>query len=96
MNYLPTYTVKQDQTHGEILVKNGSECICPFQPAIPTQSNLGGIAIMRIPCSTSCPHAVHYVYKTTAGTQDEFAITCTGSEQLFAIESQPETKLKLV
>ena len=90
------YTLKQDQTHGQVLCKDGRECICPFQPAIPTQSNLGGIAIMRMPCTTSCPHAEHVQYNTADGENNNIHITCTGVEVILEIETEIESPLKLV
>ena len=89
------YTIKQDQTHGTVLCRNGAECICPFQPAIPTQSQMGGLAIMRMPCSTSCTHAEHIIYENTAGEVNEYTITCTGSAITFDID-QDDKVLKLV
>lgn len=90
------YTVKDDQTHGKILCKNGSDAICPFQPAIPTQSQMGGLAIMRIPCSTSCAHADHNKYKLTDGYVEEYTITCTGTTINLELEIEPETESKII
>jgi hypothetical protein len=90
------YTIKEDQTHGKILCKNGSDAICPFQPAIPTQSQMGGLAIMRIPCSTSCVHADYNKYILTTGDVEEYTISCTGTQINFELDTQPETEAKII
>ena len=71
-------TITHDQ-YGEVLLKDGKETICPFQPAltVPVQSTLGGVnmQIIRFPCSTGCPHAslknygkqLGILYETTSG-----------------------------
>jgi hypothetical protein len=90
------YTIKQDQTHGTILCKNGMDAICPFQPAIPTQSQMGGLAIMRIPCSTSCVHAEHNKYNLAAGYMEEFVLTCTGTTINLELDQETETEAKII
>jgi hypothetical protein len=92
---MTNYTIKQDQTHGEVLCKNNMECICPFQPAIPTQSQMGGLAIMRIPCSTSCAHAEHLMYTTDTGEINEYIMTCSGHIVTLEIDQVP-TESKLI
>ena len=92
------YTVKEDQTHGKVLCKDGKECICPFQPAIPHQNNLGGLAIMRIPCSSSCAHANFIKYSLAAGSVQEYVMTCTGYEKTIEIDEDETNNntLKLI
>jgi len=90
------YTVKTDQTHGLILCKNGSDAICPFQPAIPTQSQMGGLAIMRIPCSTSCAHAEYNKFNLASGHVEEYTMTCTGTRIDLELEQEPEIESKLI
>jgi hypothetical protein len=90
------YTIKDDQTHGKVLCKNGSDAICPFQPAIPTQSQMGGLAIMRIPCSTSCAHAEYNKFNLAAGYVEEYTITCSGTSINFELDQEPEIESKLI
>lgn len=45
-----------DANYGHVLVKDGKEAFCPYQQPIPTQG-IGGMALMRMPCSTLCPKA---------------------------------------
>lgn len=80
------FTVKKDETNGLVLCKDGKECICPFQPSIPTQTQMGGFAIMRLPCATICPHADYLEHTDANGIYRSFIITCSGKEQLFDIE----------
>jgi hypothetical protein len=48
-----TYSVrKQDLTF--VLIKDGFDAACPFQPSIVGQNAEGGLNIMRIACSTHC------------------------------------------
>ena len=88
------YTIKKDE-QGTILVKDGKECYCPFVQPIITPGSMGGVQIMRMPCTTGCPHANYNEFKTTAQDVKEFVITCTGTEQVFDIET-PDNTLKLI
>ena len=90
------YTIKDDATHGQVLCKNGSEAICPFQPAIPTQSQMGALAIMRIPCSTSCAHAEHLKYQLADGYMEEYVITCTGTTINLELDQETKTETKII
>jgi hypothetical protein len=47
------YEVVENPNHGQVLIKDKKEAICPFQPAIVTNQN-GALNVMRLPCSTSC------------------------------------------
>jgi hypothetical protein len=90
------YTLKNDQTHGKILCKDGIDAICPFQPAIPTQSQMGGLAIMRIPCSTSCAHADYIKFNLADSVVEEYTMTCTGQPINIELESEPVIESKLI
>lgn len=91
------YTVKEDQQHGLVLVKDGKEAICPFQAAIPTQTQMGGLAIMRMPCSTCCPHADYFKYNDTTGVVESYVITCSGHQVTIDLDPKPlESPLKLI
>jgi hypothetical protein len=87
------YTVITDQQQGTILVRDGKQCICPFQQPIPTQTAMGAMQLMRLPCSTLCAHAEHWKYNTPDASVNDYIITCAGSEQRFEIVEIPETKI---
>lgn len=77
------YTLKAGQQKGEeIIMINGNQSICPFTNAIPMQGQMGGFQIMRMPCTTLCPHA----YKK----DDKIAITCGGQLINLTIETEEE------
>jgi hypothetical protein len=91
------YTLKKDDQHGFILCKDGKEVICPFQPAIAQQTNLGGLAVMRIPCSTSCALVDHVQYNTPAGSVNEYVMNCAKGEKTVEIDEENELPtLKLI
>jgi len=64
-----TYSVrKQDLTF--VLIKDGFDAACPFQPSIVGQNSEGGLNIMRIACSTHCALATieeEEVYDVSSG-----------------------------
>ena len=90
------FTIQPDQTHGNILCKNGKECICPFQQAIPTQTQMGGFAIMRIPCSTSCALSDHVEYNTPSGLVSEYIMQCTGTQINLELETDNKIEAKII
>jgi len=49
------FTISENPNYGNVIVKDGKETFCPFQPPIPMPGENGGFTIMRLPCSTSCP-----------------------------------------
>lgn len=50
------FEVREDKNYGNVLFKDGRETFCPFQQPVPTQG-MGGMGLMRLPCSTNCPLA---------------------------------------
>lgn len=50
------FTTEEIKGQGEVLYKNGEQTFCPYQQPIPTQG-IGGVSLMRMPCSTNCPLA---------------------------------------
>lgn len=75
------YTLKSGQQKGEqVIMIDGNQSICPFTNAIPMQGQMGGFQIMRMPCTTLCPHAFL--------KDNKVAITCGG--QLIHLDIQPE------
>lgn len=67
-----TYTLCNGQVKEKILKINGLQSVCPFSPPFPIPSE-GGINIMRVPCTTQCPHA------KVEG--DFYVITCSGEQK---------------
>jgi hypothetical protein len=79
------YTTKPGQAKGEnILHIDGNQSICPFVPAIPLSGNMGQIQIMRMPCTTLCPHS-----RIDGGT---FHITCGTEVQTFKLDQEEKLK----
>jgi len=77
------YTLKAGQQKEEIIMIDGNQSICPFTNAIPMQGQMGGFQIMRMPCSTLCPHAVK--------KENKIFITCGGQLVKLTIESEEES-----
>jgi hypothetical protein len=77
-------TVYENPNYGNVLVKDGKETFCPFQPPIPMPGENGGFTLMRLPCSTNCPHA------SLDEDTNEYVITCTEQTVVFKIEKQEE------
>ena len=78
------YTLKAGQQKGEeIIMINGNQSICPFTNAIPMQGQMGSFQIMRMPCTTSCPHAFL--------KDNKVSITCGGQLIHLDIESEQDT-----
>jgi len=80
---MPKYTLQKGQGGEKNLHIDGNQSVCPFVPAIPFQGNVGQVQIMRLPCSTLCPHAF------TA--DDVYTITCGASHQSFALDDNPNS-----
>ena len=53
------YTIKNNgQSNEKILNKDGIQTTCPFPQPFPMPAQDGkGMVIMRLPCTTQCPHA---------------------------------------
>ena len=85
------YTLQKDQAGNSVLMYNGSEMCCPFQPPLMIANNFGGNSIVRLPCSTQCALAE---IETLPDQPEYFCTYCTGSKLLYEIEKQ--TTLELV
>lgn len=78
-----SYSVKKGQQEGELILQiSGHQSICPFVQAIPMQGQYGGLQIMRLPCTSFCPHA--QVTDTT------WTMTCSGKDVTHALEEYKE------
>lgn len=77
------YTVRNNGNSSEkVLNINGVQSVCPFPQPFPMPSQDGkGMVIMRVPCTTQCPHA---------GITDDgrYEITCGGVVKGFIIEDE--------
>ena len=81
------YTLGKGQAKESILEIDGLQSVCPFVSAIPIQGQIGQVQIMRLPCSTLCPHA------STNGTT--YIMTCSGNALTFKLdEKEEEPKLE--
>lgn len=87
------YTLKSgQQKEEEILMINGNQSICPFTNAIPMQGQMGSFQIMRMPCSTLCPHA-------RLTSTNSLHITCGGNTVIYniePIEDKPKEETKIL
>lgn len=79
------YTTKKGQQGDLVLHINGNQSICPFVQALPMQGQYGQIQIMRLPCTSSCPHV-----KLTK--DDQWRITCSGETITLHLEEEVEDK----
>lgn len=85
------YSVARGQNNDKLLEIDGNQSICPFTPAIPIPGNMGQIQIMRMPCTSSCPHASH--------SDEVWLMTCSGKELKFKLEKkeeEPQLESKLI
>ena len=76
------YTIAKGQNKESLLEIDGMQSICPFTPAIPVPGNVGQIQIMRMPCSSICPHA--------SFNDEVWLMTCAGKELKFKLEKKQE------
>lgn len=81
---MPKYTTQTGQGGEKNLFIDGNQSVCPFVPAIPIQGNMGQVQLMRIPCSTLCPHAFL--------NEDTYTISCGNQSQSFALEGNPNSE----
>lgn len=103
------YEIRDDKNYGSVLIKDGRETFCPFQPPVATQG-MGGMGLMRLPCSTNCPHAnlkiqKNEVFEVTSNSMVqadsilenvEYVITCGSTEikhQVFVSIKNPDLKI---
>lgn len=81
------YEVVKD-ANGFVLHKDGRATTCLFQPAIITQgATMGSMNIMRLPCTTQCPHA-RIVSAVGEEQCDTYIISCTSIGQNFPLSVQ--------
>jgi hypothetical protein len=78
------YTLNKGQQGEKVLMINGIQSFCPFVDPIPMQGNMGQIQLMRLPCTSACPHAVV--------NEEEYCITCSGKLTIFELEEEESPK----
>lgn len=84
------YTVRNNGNSNEkVLNINGVQSVCPFPQPFPMPSQDGkGMVIMRVPCTTQCPHAEI--------TEDgRWVITCGGVVKGVVIEEEDVQEVTL-
>lgn len=86
------YTLKKGQNQEDVLKINGLDSVCPFVGAIAMEGNMGGLQLLRMPCTTQCPHA-SVQFQEKSG-EVFYNITCGNSYQSFAIQKEEEEKPK--
>lgn len=77
--------VRQDSTYGHVLVKDNRDAFCPYQQAIPMQGQVGGLSLMRLPCSTLCAKAN---YTILDGNTSVYSVDCGSEPTKYEIESE--------
>ncbi len=81
-----TYSVSKGNPQEFILMKNGLQSICPFTQPFPMPAGENQVNLMRVPCSTQCPHATYNEDTST------WSITCGGGIKQFFDITEPEKK----
>lgn len=91
------YEVKNDPTHGMVLVKDGMPTRCHFQQPMPIAGQLeGSFDLMFFPCSTRCTKA-QLIYK---GDEVYYGQDCGQYKNAFKVSvAKPEeakTKFSII
>ncbi len=82
------YTITEGQQGEKILTINGLQSVCPFVNAIPFQGNMGQVQIMRMPCSTLCPHANL--------DESQYKMTCGADVQILRLETEEKKETPII
>jgi len=77
--------VEYQEGQGYVLFKGDERSFCPHQQPIPTQG-IGGVALMRMPCSSNCPLAE---YKEASKS---YTIHCGGEIKKYDVQSGEQKK----
>ena len=87
------YTVRIDENGNHILQKNGLDMVCPFQNAlaVPQTNALHQVqmAIIKHPCSTSCPFADYF----ESANMTQYTIECMLVNKTFDIIEQKKIEI---
>lgn len=88
---MTTYEAKKNQSGDLILTIDGVQSICPYVNPIPVQGNMGQVQIMRMPCTSACPH----VQVENSDTRTTWSISCGHETKSFHVNfEQEQPKLK--
>lgn len=82
------YTITEGQQGEKILTINGLQSVCPFVNAIPFQGNMGQVQIMRMPCSTLCPHANL--------DESQYKMTCGSDIHILRLETEEKKETPII
>jgi hypothetical protein len=87
------YTLKKGQNQEDVLVINGNQSVCPYAAPLSFAGQMGQVQIIRMPCTTQCPHA------SVTSEADYYETTCGSTMRRLPItkeEEQPKPTSKLV
>jgi hypothetical protein len=87
------YTITKGQLKEDVLVINGNQSVCPYAAPLSFAGQMGQVQIIRMPCSTVCPHA------SVTSEADYYETTCGSTMRRLPItkeEEQPKPTSKLV
>jgi hypothetical protein len=84
------YTVRNNGSSNEkVLNINGLQSVCPFPQPFPMPSQDGkSMVVMRVPCTTQCPHA-------EITDDGRWVITCGGVVKGLIIEEIEEEEVQV-
>ena len=71
------YSLKKGQQQEDVLVINGIDSVCPFVSGIPVQSEQHGFQILRVPCTSQCPHVSVSINDDNSV---KYSISCTDTK----------------
>jgi len=98
MKDLQKVEARYDANYGHVLVKDGREAFCPYQQPIPTQG-IGGMGLMRLPCSTLCPKAtIVNVGEFLDGVYTEqsyYKVGCSSNKTEYKINIEDKSKITI-
>lgn len=78
------YTITKGQLKEDVLVINGNQSVCPYAAPLSFAGQMGQVQIIRMPCSTVCPHA------SVTSEADYYETTCGSKTKTFTIEVEAE------
>ena len=71
------YNVIIAENKEQILMNGETQSCCPFIQPMKIQGQMGQVQIVRIPCTSTCPHA-HF-----EEAEKTWKITCSGQKVIF-------------
>lgn len=88
------YTTKKGQQGEQVLQIDGLDSTCPFVGGIPVQTNMGQLNVLRMPCTTQCPHAKISIEESPEETKTQYHVGCSGNEKVFQLEKSTSEEPK--